>query len=131
MDSFVLAMDFYNQVSHFFYDFRILLLCHQNPDGITDALIQDDMPQFDVKQRVTAINRLLSTVCGFRIILFIYIYYIISIYHSLKFCMTIMYLLFLDWAIRIPAHGFVKVERFNKKHPKKPVYFEIKVLIAW
>lgn len=37
-------------------------MCHQNPDGITDAMIQDDMPHFDVKQRVTAINRLLSTV---------------------------------------------------------------------
>ncbi|WAR19057.1 RPC6-like protein [Mya arenaria] len=40
---------------------RILLLCHQNPDGVTDAKIQEDMPQFDVRQRVTAINRLLST----------------------------------------------------------------------
>lgn len=40
---------------------RILLLCHQNPDGINDTTIQEDMPQFDVKQRVTAINRLLST----------------------------------------------------------------------
>jgi hypothetical protein len=38
------------------------MLCHKNPDGINDALIQEDMPQFDVKQRVTAINRLLSTV---------------------------------------------------------------------
>ncbi|XP_060601610.1 DNA-directed RNA polymerase III subunit RPC6-like [Ruditapes philippinarum] len=40
---------------------RIIMLCHKNPDGINDALIQEDMPQFDVKQRVTAINRLLST----------------------------------------------------------------------
>ncbi|KAL3874059.1 hypothetical protein ACJMK2_037123 [Sinanodonta woodiana] len=40
---------------------RIIALCHANPDGVTDAIIQDDMPQFDVKQRVTAINRLLST----------------------------------------------------------------------
>ncbi|KAL4238043.1 DNA-directed RNA polymerase III subunit RPC6 [Mactra antiquata] len=40
---------------------RVLLMCHQNPEGITDALIQEDMPHFDVKQRVTAINRLLST----------------------------------------------------------------------
>lgn len=40
---------------------RILLMCHENPDGVSDNMIQDDMPQFDVKQRVTAINRLLST----------------------------------------------------------------------
>ncbi|KAH3856902.1 DNA-directed RNA polymerase III subunit RPC6-like [Dreissena polymorpha] len=40
---------------------RILLLCHENPEGINDALIQEHMPQFDVQQRVTAINRLLST----------------------------------------------------------------------
>ena len=37
-------------------------MCQQNTDGLTDAIIQNEMPQFDVKQRVTAINRLLSTV---------------------------------------------------------------------
>ncbi|KAL5008625.1 hypothetical protein ScPMuIL_014206 [Solemya velum] len=40
---------------------RILELCQQNPDGITDANIQEGIPEYDVKQRVTAINRLLST----------------------------------------------------------------------
>ncbi|XP_046545138.1 DNA-directed RNA polymerase III subunit RPC6-like [Haliotis rubra] len=40
---------------------RILLLCQSHPEGIDDATIQADMPQFEVKQRVTAINRLLST----------------------------------------------------------------------
>ncbi|KAK6181593.1 hypothetical protein SNE40_009417 [Patella caerulea] len=40
---------------------RIINLCQQNPSGINEETIKDDMPQFDVKQRVTAINRLLST----------------------------------------------------------------------
>ncbi|XP_067681256.1 DNA-directed RNA polymerase III subunit RPC6-like isoform X2 [Haliotis asinina] len=39
----------------------ILLLCQSHPEGIDDTTIQADMPQFEVKQRVTAINRLLST----------------------------------------------------------------------
>lgn len=39
---------------------RIIALCQENPDGVSDNMIQTDMPQFDVKQRVTAINRLLS-----------------------------------------------------------------------
>lgn len=39
---------------------RIISLCQANPDGISDDMIQTDMPQFDVKQRVMAINRLLS-----------------------------------------------------------------------
>ena len=42
--------------------FRIIDLCQQIPKGITDAAIQNDMPQFDTQQRVMAINRLLSTV---------------------------------------------------------------------
>ena len=42
--------------------FRILELCRQIPKGITDAVIQNDMPQCDAQQRVMAINRLLSTV---------------------------------------------------------------------
>ena len=41
---------------------RIILLCQQIPKGITDQVIQNDMPQFDAQQRVMAINRLLSTV---------------------------------------------------------------------
>ena len=40
---------------------RILELCKQNSDGVDDATIIADMPQFDAKQRVQAINRLLST----------------------------------------------------------------------
>ncbi|ESO85370.1 hypothetical protein LOTGIDRAFT_183760 [Lottia gigantea] len=40
---------------------RILNLCHEKPGGINEDIIKQDMPQFDVKQRVTAINRLLST----------------------------------------------------------------------
>ena len=42
--------------------FRIIGLCQEIPKGITDQVIQNDMPQFDARQRVTAINRLLSTV---------------------------------------------------------------------
>lgn len=41
---------------------RILELCRKIPKGINDQTIQNDMPQFDAKQRVMAINRLLSTV---------------------------------------------------------------------
>lgn len=40
---------------------RILELCKNSPDGVDDATIIADMPQFDAKQRVQAINRLLST----------------------------------------------------------------------
>ncbi|XP_041351175.1 DNA-directed RNA polymerase III subunit RPC6-like [Gigantopelta aegis] len=40
---------------------RIMGLCQQNPDGVSDETIQSEMPQCDVKQRVMAINRLLST----------------------------------------------------------------------
>ncbi|XP_013382572.1 DNA-directed RNA polymerase III subunit RPC6 [Lingula anatina] len=40
---------------------RILELCMEFPKGLTDAIIQNSMPQFDAQQRVTAINRLLST----------------------------------------------------------------------
>ncbi|KAI0217572.1 DNA-directed RNA polymerase III subunit RPC6 [Lamellibrachia satsuma] len=39
----------------------IIQLCQQIPKGITDQVIQNDMPQFDAQQRVMAINRLLST----------------------------------------------------------------------
>ena len=42
--------------------YRIISLCQANPDGISDDMILTDMPQFDVKQRVMAINRLLSKV---------------------------------------------------------------------
>ena len=44
--------------------FRIIALCQENPEGVTDNMIQTDRPHFDVKQRVMAINRLLSTVSG-------------------------------------------------------------------
>ena len=45
--------------------FRIINLCQENPGGINEDIIKQDMPQFDVKQRVTAINRLLSTVMSY------------------------------------------------------------------
>jgi hypothetical protein len=41
---------------------RILELCRQISKGITDQVIQNDMPDMDAKDRVMAINRLLSTV---------------------------------------------------------------------
>lgn len=40
---------------------RIVALCQQFPKGINDAVIQNDMPDVEPQQRVTAINRLLST----------------------------------------------------------------------
>lgn len=40
---------------------RIIELCQNMPDGITDTVIQNEMPQCTPQQRVTAINRLLST----------------------------------------------------------------------
>ncbi|XP_002731250.1 DNA-directed RNA polymerase III subunit RPC6-like [Saccoglossus kowalevskii] len=39
---------------------RIIELCRSDPKGIGDAIIQEDMPHIDVRQRATAINRLLS-----------------------------------------------------------------------
>ncbi len=44
------------------YSSRILELCVQIPKGITDQVIQNDMPELDAQQRVMAINRLLSQV---------------------------------------------------------------------
>lgn len=41
---------------------RICELCKANPKGITDQVIQQDMPAIPPQQRVTAINRLLSRV---------------------------------------------------------------------
>lgn len=41
---------------------RILELCHQFPHGITDQVIQNDMPHMEAQQRAVAINRLLSMV---------------------------------------------------------------------
>ena len=41
---------------------RICDLCRTNPKGISDQLIQQDMPGIPPQQRVTAINRLLSIV---------------------------------------------------------------------
>ncbi|XP_010632456.1 DNA-directed RNA polymerase III subunit RPC6 isoform X2 [Fukomys damarensis] len=39
---------------------RIIELCHQFPHGITDQVIQNEMPQIEAQQRAVAINRLLS-----------------------------------------------------------------------
>ena len=41
---------------------RIVHLCKENPKGVTDQAVQHDMPSIPPQQRVTAINRLLSTV---------------------------------------------------------------------
>ncbi|KAK3093269.1 hypothetical protein FSP39_013476 [Pinctada imbricata] len=40
---------------------RILQLCQENPDGISDTAIQKELPQCDAQLRVTTINKLLST----------------------------------------------------------------------
>ncbi|XP_072025702.1 DNA-directed RNA polymerase III subunit RPC6-like [Amphiura filiformis] len=40
---------------------RILELCKSDSKGIPDAVIKTELPHIDVQQRVTAINRLLST----------------------------------------------------------------------
>lgn len=39
---------------------RVVQLCKENPKGITDQLISQDLPNIPPQQRVTAINRLLS-----------------------------------------------------------------------
>ena len=44
------------------YTFRIIELCQEQPDGITDSIIMKDVPLCTPQQRVTAINTLLSTV---------------------------------------------------------------------
>ena len=41
---------------------RVVQLCKDNPKGISDQLITQDMPNIPPQQRVTAINRLLSMV---------------------------------------------------------------------
>ena len=41
---------------------KVIELCKDNPKGITDSLIQEEIPSISVQQRVKAINRLLSTV---------------------------------------------------------------------
>ena len=41
---------------------RIIDLCHQFPHGITDQVIQNEMPHIEAQQRAVAINRLLSMV---------------------------------------------------------------------
>ncbi len=40
---------------------KIVELCKENPKGITDAAVQQGLPGVQPRQRVTAINRLLST----------------------------------------------------------------------
>ncbi|KAB1262382.1 DNA-directed RNA polymerase III subunit RPC6 [Camelus dromedarius] len=42
---------------------RIIELCHQFPHGITDQVIQNEMPHIEAQQRAVAINRLLSMSC--------------------------------------------------------------------
>lgn len=39
---------------------RILELCAQNPDGISDSMLQQEIPQISAQQRLAALNRLLS-----------------------------------------------------------------------
>ncbi|OBS76806.1 hypothetical protein A6R68_16754, partial [Neotoma lepida] len=41
---------------------KIIELCHQFPHGITDQVIQNEMPHIEAQQRAVAINRLLSMV---------------------------------------------------------------------
>ncbi|XP_033127297.1 DNA-directed RNA polymerase III subunit RPC6-like [Anneissia japonica] len=40
---------------------RIMELCKQNANGVADSVIQKNLPDIGVQQRVSAINRLLST----------------------------------------------------------------------
>lgn len=40
---------------------KIVQLCKKNPKGIADAMVQEELPGIPPRQRVTAINRLLST----------------------------------------------------------------------
>lgn len=42
--------------------FRVKELCQQFPQGITDQVIQNDMPHLEPQQRAMAINKLLSLV---------------------------------------------------------------------
>ena len=49
-------------ISIFVLCYRILQLCKDIPKGITDSVIQNDMPECDASQRVMAVNKLLSTV---------------------------------------------------------------------
>ncbi|RDD44343.1 DNA-directed RNA polymerase III subunit RPC6 [Trichoplax sp. H2] len=39
---------------------KILTLCQSHPKGLTDSILQDEMPNVNVEQRVSALNRLLS-----------------------------------------------------------------------
>ena len=48
---------------------RVVQLCKENPKGITDQLISQDLPNIPPQQRVTAINRLLSMVCKAQLVL--------------------------------------------------------------
>lgn len=47
---------------------RIIELCHQFPHGITDQVIQNEMPHIEAQQRAVAINRLLSMVRWIQIV---------------------------------------------------------------
>lgn len=46
----------------YFLHLRIIELCQQFPHGITDQVIQNEMPHIEAKQRAMVINRLLSVV---------------------------------------------------------------------
>lgn len=45
---------------------RIKELCQQFPQGITDQVIQNDLPHLEPQQRAMALNKLLSLVSHFR-----------------------------------------------------------------
>ncbi|XP_048735936.1 DNA-directed RNA polymerase III subunit RPC6-like [Ostrea edulis] len=42
------------------FETRFIMLCQASPEGITDSIIQKELPQCDTKQRMTIVNRLLS-----------------------------------------------------------------------
>ncbi len=49
-------------LTSFLAHYRILELCKTDSKGIPDSVIKKQLPHIDAQQRVTAINRLLSTV---------------------------------------------------------------------
>jgi len=74
-----------------FVDFeaKVLELCKENPKGITDTIIQDNLPNITPQQRVKGINRLLSTV---RIGTFSFSFgFLFFIQHVQKVCMYGIY----------------------------------------
>lgn len=61
---------------------RIIELCHQFPHGITDQVIQNEMPHIEAQQRAVAINRLLSMVSWMQLVFAIICYD----YHYILLC---------------------------------------------